>query len=121
MVRVAAARVHQDPDLDAALPRRDQRVRVAGVVHHPEGHVDLDLFLLDVGQDVSRQSSNVGSQSRSCGARVVCAAAGAAELNHSARSATVIRTIECERASLTVSRALPAECQPSQADLRATY
>jgi len=51
-VLVHAARIHQEPNLDAALPRPDELVGVARVGHHPVAHVDLDSFLLDVGQHV---------------------------------------------------------------------
>ena len=52
LVLIVAARVHQETDLDAPLPRRDERVRIARVGDHPEAHIDLDGFLLDVGEDV---------------------------------------------------------------------
>ncbi len=52
LVRGAAARVHQQADLDAAVVRLDELVGVARVGHHPEAHVDLDRLLLDVGEDV---------------------------------------------------------------------
>ena len=51
-MRRRAAGIHQDTNPHPAIACRDERVRVTRVTHHPEPHVDLLGFLLDVGQDV---------------------------------------------------------------------
>ena len=52
LVRVAAARIHQQADLHAAVPRVDELVGIARVGDEPVAHGDFHGLLLDVLQDV---------------------------------------------------------------------